>query len=332
MALPDDKINQLQKLLSNLESHTELEATAVVTIEGMRIACAVSGDVDADVYSAASAALVNLGETTLKQLQHGSLKEIIVRGDDGYTILTRAGTSYMVVGSCKIGSRMGYYLALLHRFCKKVQGVVEGGVSPERPSAPAGPSPVSTPTQSTIQQPRPQETQTTPTQPAVPPAPVKSTTSTRAGQDKAAVESALDALSMMEETEPPSSATGEEPLVIDESPQVPTQASSESRDLEDALKTLGASDESAPSGKVDVDTDVLIDALKPKSTAPETTSTPESIPTSEPTSSSEVPFTSSQPTQEPKGSTSSDDIFNISDKEAVLEALKVLGWEEDEED
>ena len=66
----------------------------------MRIACAVGAELDADVYSAASAALVNLGETTLKQLRHGTLKEIIVRGADGYTILTSAGPKHMIVGSC----------------------------------------------------------------------------------------------------------------------------------------------------------------------------------------------------------------------------------------
>ncbi|TFF89263.1 MAG: hypothetical protein EU549_01195 [Promethearchaeota archaeon] len=327
MALSDDKVRQLQKLLSNLESHTELEATAVVTIEGMRIACAVSGDLDADVYSAASAALVNLGETTLKQLQHGSLKEIIVRGDDGYTILTRAGSSNMVVGSCKIGSRMGYYLALLHRFCKKVQGVVEGGFETKKPSAPAVTSQPPASDLSASKQPRPGQMQSPPSQPVVPSIPAKTTTPTRVSRDKEAVESALDALSMMEETEPPSSAAEEVPLVIDEPTPVQTQAPSESRDLEDALKTLGASDEPAPTGKVDVDTNVLIDALKPSSAAPE-----KKVPTSEPTQSSEVPFTSSGQTQQPSKSASSDDIFNISDKEAVLEALKVLGWEEDEED
>ncbi|TFF85974.1 MAG: hypothetical protein EU551_02875 [Promethearchaeota archaeon] len=313
MALPEDKIQTLQKLLSNLESHTELEATAVVTIEGMRVACAVSGDLDADVYSAASAALVNLGETTLKQLQHGSLKEIIVRGDDGYTILTRATSTYMVVGSCKIGSRMGYYLALLHRFCKKVEKIVgEGEPQIERPTAP----PVKTSIPTTQTRATAQQGVSMNQQPRIP------SPSPRISEDKEAVESALDALSLLEETPPPTpAASNQGPVTLQEEiTPLPPQVSSDSVDLEDALKTLeGASGPTPSQATVDVNTDALIDALKPEPT-------PQA-----PVASTQPPFTGSQPSETPSPtSSSSDDIFNISDKEAVLEALKVLGWEEDE--
>ena len=132
--IPADAADKLTDLLKKLEAKTELEACAVITREGLRIACAVNAEVDADVYSAASAALVNLGETTLSQLRHGGLKEIIVRGDDGYTILTQAGTLHMVVGSCKKLSRMGYYLALLHRFSNKVAKILGTEVLEEIPT------------------------------------------------------------------------------------------------------------------------------------------------------------------------------------------------------
>ncbi|MHA1229751.1 MAG: roadblock/LC7 domain-containing protein [Candidatus Helarchaeota archaeon] len=305
MALTENQIHTLQKLLSNLESHTELEATAVVTLEGMRIACAVSGDLDADVYSAASAALVNLGETTLKQLNHGTLKEIIVRGDDGYTILTRAGSSYMVVGSCKIGSRMGYYLALLHRFCKKVEEIVES----KGPAA-VTPAPTVSAAQQLSSQPAPTPVpRITPSN--VPQKPVQ-TMPRASDRDKAALESALDALSMLEESEPPSSISSGASIAPETQPTpVSAPSYSESSELEDALKTLGAS-----TPTVDVNTDALIDAIGAASSK-------ESKPTTQ------VPFTSSAPTT-PSTTSSNDDIFNISDKEAVLEALKVLGWEEDE--
>ncbi|MHA1751270.1 MAG: roadblock/LC7 domain-containing protein [Candidatus Helarchaeota archaeon] len=307
MSLTEDQIHTLQKLLSNLESHTELEATAVVTIEGMRIACAVSGDLDADVYSAASAALVNLGETTLKQLNHGSLKEIIVRGDDGYTILTRAGESYMVVGSCKIGSRMGYYLALLHRFCKKVENIVKGeGVSAPAPT-PAPTPQISPPVQQhVVSNPSP-----TPEYSASQPTNILPSTS----KDKAAIESALDALSMLEETEPPESISSQPPELASAPSQPPIENFGDSTGLEDALKTLGAVEDQSSAPKVDINTDALVDALRP------------STPVKEPEPSSSPPFV---PSQSVCSSSSSDDIFNISDKEAVLEALKVLGWEEDE--
>ena len=307
MELSNNQIQILQKLLSNLESHTELEATAVVTIEGMRVACAVSGDVDADVYSAASAALVNLGETTLKQLQHGSLKEIIVRGDAGYTILTRAGRSYMVIGSCKIGSRMGYYLALLHRFCNKVGKIVDPNApSVEKQAAPVVSTKHYQADKRYVSQEQIPSISSPTSQPVKPRSPQIPLTETK---DKEAIESALDALSMLEETEPPSSISTDEPV------QLTTQSSNDSIDLDDALKTLGASEEPTSSFTVDVNTDALVDALKPAATPQKRTTV------------SSPPFTTSS--ESTTATSSSNDIFNISDKEAVLEALKVLGWSDD---
>ena len=259
----------------------------------MRIACAVSSHLDADVYSAASAALVNLGETTLKQLQHGKLKEIIVRGDEGYTILTRAGKSYMVVGSCKIGSRMGYYLALLHRFCKKIEKILEseGGTQFEESISSAQTAmPSITPTSSSTSQLTQNQKPARPSMPSY-------------ESDKAAIESALSALSMLEESEPPGSVANQEPISINHAGS-----------LDENMSSISSPTVPTSETKVDIDTDALIEALRQK--------TP-----SESTTSQDTSFSSTFKSSTTSGT---NDLFNISDKEAVLEALKVLGWEEDE--
>lgn len=285
MSLTKDQADKLSSLLSKLEARTELEACAVVTKEGMRIACAVASEMDADVYSAASAALVNLGETTLSQLRHGGLKEIIVRGDDGYTILTQAGRSYMVVGSCKKLSRMGYYLALLHRFSNKVATILG-----ETVAAPAVPEPVPT------FEPTP-AIQPTMTEEVIPePVEISDATISFGPQEPAAAAASIP--------EPVSEEVG-----FDKSA------------LFEALQSLGTEPEAkqaAPESDVEVDTGALIDALKPKAAEPE------------PTPASGAPFTSgAKPAA--KAHHDDDELFKISDKEAVLEALKVLGWEEPNE-
>ncbi|MHA1312980.1 MAG: roadblock/LC7 domain-containing protein [Candidatus Helarchaeota archaeon] len=284
MSLTKEQADKLTTLLNKLEARTELEACAVVTREGLRIACAVAAEMDADVYSAASAALVNLGETTLAQLKHGNLKEIIVRGDEGYTILTQAGNQYMVVGSCKKLSRMGYYLALLHRFSNKVaatlgvsqpiaevpeavpaaQAVVEEQVIPEPVVAPEA-APIEPPS------PVPEVSFEVPSQPA----PIPEPATADVGFDKSALFEALQTLGTEPETAQP------------------------------------ASTESG----VEIDTTALIDALKPKTAG---------IP---------APVEAAPPVSQPRPTPQHDDdeLFKISDKEAVLEALKVLGWEEPNE-
>ncbi|NVM53008.1 MAG: roadblock/LC7 domain-containing protein [Candidatus Helarchaeota archaeon] len=323
----------LTNLLLKLEARTELEACAVVSKEGMRIACAVGAELDADVYSAASAALVNLGETTLNQLRHGSLKEIIVRGADGYTILTSAGPRHMIVGSCKNTSRMGYYLALLHRFSSKVAQTLGGEVAAPIPAPRPVPTPAASgptaasllepgatiPTVRPTPTPRPTRVQTPPLS-QVQPEPVDTNLS-----------EAIDILSpigepetiSIEEPEPlpigePEAISIEEPepLTIEEPEPLAPTSDVDKGTLFEALQALGVDKGAKPTTQPasGVDTQALMSALKPQPTAAKP---------------SGVPFATSPPSTV-KGD-SDDDLFKISDKEAVLEALKVLGWEEPED-
>jgi len=274
--IPADAADKLTDLLKKLESQTELEACAVITREGLRIACAVNAEVDADVYSAASAALVNLGETTLSQLRHGGLKEIIVRGDDGYTILTQAGSLHMVVGSCKKLSRMGYYLALLHRFSNKVAKTLGTEIAEEIPM------PVPEPEVTYAA-----EADLTPLEPPT-------TVSYQPEYEQP------------QEYEQPIEAAPQEEVGIDKSA------------LFEALSHLGASEEAQPQAAPEINQNSLMEALKPKEAAQGYTPF-QQAPTKAPSQ-----FV-------PAAADDDDDVFKISDKDAVLEALKVLGWEEPEE-
>ncbi|MHA1917373.1 MAG: roadblock/LC7 domain-containing protein [Candidatus Ranarchaeia archaeon] len=103
----------LQAILEEVESKSQLEALAVVTWSGIRIASSSSTTVDADEYSAASAAIVSLGDMSVKKMNEGRLMQVVVRGDKGYTILTRAGPDTLVVGVGREQYRFGYYLDLL---------------------------------------------------------------------------------------------------------------------------------------------------------------------------------------------------------------------------
>ncbi len=279
--IPAYQADKLTDLLKKLEARTELEACAVITREGLRIACAVNAEVDADVYSAASAALVNLGETTLQQLRHGGLKEIIVRGDDGYTILTQAGTSHMVVGSCKKLSRMGYYLALLHRFSNKVAKTLGTEIYEEAPVAEFPPTqlePLELPAAEESYQ-APQPTYEEPLQP-------------------------------QEYTQPVGyEAAPQEEFGFDKSA------------LFDALQTLGGEEtpSKATSQEVEVNQNSLMEALKPRDRPIQAPFQQQQVQPS----TQFVPAATHEEDEE--------DMFKISDKDAVLEALKVLGWEEPEE-
>ena len=341
--LSEETKQTLTGLLLKLEARTELEACAVVSKEGMRIACAVGAELDADVYSAASAALVNLGETTLKQLRHGTLKEIIVRGDDGYTILTSAGPKHMIVGSCKNTSRMGYYLALLHRFSNKVANTLGfEGAAPTPARAPIPVPAISGPTAASLLETgvRAIPAETTPT-----PRPIHIQTpplsQVKAEPVDLKVSEALEILTPTEEPETIEIIEEPEPIelpdtlqpipVVEPIPVEPEPIAGDDVDkgtLFEALQALGIEKGAAPESQPtsDVDTQALMSALKPQPSTKQVPFSGGPAPAKPGEKPSSVPFTAS-----PGGKEESDeDLFKISDKEAVLEALKVLGWEEPE--
>lgn len=115
----------LQNLMGRIERSTGLEALAVVTREGIRLACAVSGDVDSDIFSAAAATLVNVGEETLRQLSQGTLSEVIIRGNKGFTIIMRGTPETLLVGASRDQIRLGYYIGLMKIYITKVTKLLE---------------------------------------------------------------------------------------------------------------------------------------------------------------------------------------------------------------
>jgi len=119
-----EKRLELQKILGQVENKSRLEALAVVTWSGIRIASSSSTSIDADEYSAASAAIVSLGDMTVKRMSEGRLIQVVVRGDQGYTILTRAGPDTLLVGVGREQFRFGYYLDLLIKTAIQIAEVI----------------------------------------------------------------------------------------------------------------------------------------------------------------------------------------------------------------
>lgn len=116
----NEKLKQVSKMLDELERKTTLEAIALVTKSGLRMACATSTVVDADLFSASAAALINIGEKTTRELGHGNLNDVILRGDNGFTIVTEVNPKTMLVASCKEMHKLGYYMALLKNYVRRI--------------------------------------------------------------------------------------------------------------------------------------------------------------------------------------------------------------------
>ncbi|MFX1496569.1 MAG: roadblock/LC7 domain-containing protein [Promethearchaeota archaeon] len=116
-------LDELMRNLEHLESSTDLEGTALVSKTGLRIASSETADIVADVYSASPATLISLGEKISTGLGQGELREIVIRGVKGYTIIIvgDADNNFMLFTNCKKGYKLGYYFHKIRKSFKEME-------------------------------------------------------------------------------------------------------------------------------------------------------------------------------------------------------------------
>jgi len=66
----------------------EIEAAAVVSLDGLIIASALPEGISEDRVSAMSAAILSLAESISQEMGRGSLEQVFTKGATGYVILT----------------------------------------------------------------------------------------------------------------------------------------------------------------------------------------------------------------------------------------------------
>ncbi|MEY3214210.1 MAG: hypothetical protein RIT28_4691 [Pseudomonadota bacterium] len=84
------RAEQITKLIKSLSTTTpDIEAAAVVDNDGLMMASSLPQDVDEDSVAAMSSALQGISERIASELKRGSFELVMVRGGDGFAILTR---------------------------------------------------------------------------------------------------------------------------------------------------------------------------------------------------------------------------------------------------
>jgi predicted regulator of Ras-like GTPase activity (Roadblock/LC7/MglB family) len=94
--------------LRDLQAGTpDIEASAVVSVDGLIMASALPADVEEDRVSAMSAAMLSLGERIASELGRGMLEEVYIRGDDGYVFLRAVGMDAVLTVLARKGAKLG---------------------------------------------------------------------------------------------------------------------------------------------------------------------------------------------------------------------------------
>lgn len=94
--------------LRDLQSTTpEIEASAVVSVDGLIMASSLPAGVEEDRVSAMSAAMLSLGERISSELGRGNLEQVYVKGKNGFVILMSIGEEAVLTTLVREGARLG---------------------------------------------------------------------------------------------------------------------------------------------------------------------------------------------------------------------------------
>ena len=110
------RAEEMVKRLREMQAATpEIEASAVVSVDGLTIASALPADVEEDRVSAMSAAMLSLGERIATELNRGALDQVYIHGDNGYVILSSIGTEAVLTAMAKEKAKLGLVFLEMRR-------------------------------------------------------------------------------------------------------------------------------------------------------------------------------------------------------------------------
>ena len=102
--------------LRNMQSSSpSIEASAIVSVDGLTIASALPSSVEEDRVAAMSAAMLSLGERIASELGRGGLEQVYIKGSNGYVILMSIGSDAVLTALAHENAKLGLILLDMHR-------------------------------------------------------------------------------------------------------------------------------------------------------------------------------------------------------------------------
>ncbi len=111
----------LESILNDLNgTSADIEASGIVSVDGLMMASRLPSDMDEDRVGAMSAAMLALGGRTGQELARGELEQVLVKGRHGYVLMVHAGEDAVVTVVVKEKAKLGLIFLDVKRAAKSV--------------------------------------------------------------------------------------------------------------------------------------------------------------------------------------------------------------------
>lgn len=117
--------DMLTSILTDLNgTSADIEATGIISTDGLMMASALPANLDEDRVGAMSAAMLSLGDRTAQELARGTLEQVLIKGDRGYVLMTHAGEEAVLTVLAKPNAKLGLIFLDVKRAASSISEVL----------------------------------------------------------------------------------------------------------------------------------------------------------------------------------------------------------------
>lgn len=115
----------LVSILNELNgSSADIEASGVISTDGLMMASVLPASLDEDRVGAMSAAMLSLGDRTAGELARGELEQVLIKGARGYVLMTYAGQEGVLTVLTKASAKLGLIFLDVKRAATQIAGML----------------------------------------------------------------------------------------------------------------------------------------------------------------------------------------------------------------
>ena len=102
----------------------DIEASAVVSLDGLMMASSLPAGMEEDRVSAMSAAMLSLSERIAGELGRGYLDQVYIKGENGYVILMYVGEEAVLTVMARKQAKLGLIFLDMRRTVEQLEKIV----------------------------------------------------------------------------------------------------------------------------------------------------------------------------------------------------------------
>jgi predicted regulator of Ras-like GTPase activity (Roadblock/LC7/MglB family) len=123
-----DQKSRSEKMVQRLRdfrgSIPDVEASAVVSADGLIVASDLPAGIEEDRVSAMSAAMLSLGDRIAAELRRGVLDQVYIHGENGYVVLMSAGEEAVLTVMARKEAKLGLILYDMRKAAADISAMI----------------------------------------------------------------------------------------------------------------------------------------------------------------------------------------------------------------